>query len=230
MTDDNDTNDEIAMAAEYALGLLTPGEAVAFDDVMSFDPEMRAHYATWAESFATLADDIEPVDPPVALEAKIMGDLFGAPEKKPSFLSRFGSVGPVFAGLTAAVIVLAILSQTSFLDDTGPTYVAEIAADDASLVVQARFDPAEGALYMIREAGTPLAGRSQELWLIVGENAPISLGVWPDGQAEATLEIPEALNAQMTSGVLAITDEPLGGSPTGGPTGDLLGAGPVTLL
>ena len=230
MTDDNDTDDNIALAAEYTLGLLTPGEAVAFEDVLSVDPEMRDQYAAWATSFASFTDDIAPVAPPPALEARITTALFGAEEKKPSVFASLSRFIPVFAGLAAAAVVLVVMSQTSFLRETGPTYVAEIAAEDASLVVLASFDPAEGALHMTREAGTPLAGRSQELWLIVGENAPVSLGVWPQGQAEATLQVPEALAAQMAMGVLAITDEPLGGSPTGGPTGDLLGAGPVTLL
>lgn len=230
MTDDNNTNDEIALAAEYTLGLLTPGEAVAFEDVLSVDPEMRDHYATWVKSLATLTDDIDPVEPPAHLQAQISEALFGAPEKKLSFLTRFGFLGPIFGGLAAAVAVLVILNQTSFLKGAGPTYVAEIAAQDASLVVHASFDPASNALQMTREAGTPLEGRSQELWLILGENAPVSLGVWPAGQAEATLVIPAELAAQMPMGVLAITDEPLGGSPTGNPTGALLGAGPVTLL
>lgn len=230
MTDDNDTNDEIALAAEYTLGLLTPGEAVAFEDVLAVDPGMRETYAAWASNFASFTDDIAPVEPPVTLKARIMADLFGAPEKKTSFFARLGIMGPVFAGLAAAAVVLVVLSQTNFLREAGPTYVAEIAAEDSSLIVLASFDPADGALRMTREAGTPLAGRSQELWLIVGENAPVSLGVWPEGQAEATLQIPAELGAQMAGGVLAITDEPLGGSPTGGPTGDLLGAGPVTLL
>jgi len=230
MTDDNDTNDEIALAAEYVLGLLTPGEAVAFEDVLSIDPEMREHYAAWATNFASLTDDIAPVTPPAHLQSQITDKLFGSAEKKPSIFARLGFLGPVLGGLTAAVLVLVIMNQTNFLKDAGPTYVAEIAAEDASLVVQASFDPATGTLQMIREAGTPLADRSQELWLIVGENAPISLGVWPQDKAEATLAIPAELAAQMPNGVLAITDEPLGGSPSGNPTGALLAAGPVTLL
>ena len=66
MTDDSNTEDEIVLSAEYALGLLTPGEAVAFEDVLSVDPEMREQYASWAESLATLTDEIAPVDPPKA--------------------------------------------------------------------------------------------------------------------------------------------------------------------
>jgi len=230
MTDDNDTEDEITLAAEYALGLLTPGEAVAFEDVLSVDPEMRDHYAQWAASLTTLTDEIDPVEPPAHLQAQITETLFGPVDAKPSLLARLGVLGPVLGGLVAAVLVLVVLNQTNFLKDSGPTYVAEIAAEDASLVVTARFDPADGVLQMSREAGTPLEGRSQELWLIVGENAPISLGVWPVGQTQAALAIPADVAALMPDAVLAISDEPLGGSPTGQPTGAVLGTGAVSLL
>ena len=229
MTDDNDTYEGSVLAAEYALGLLTPGEALAFEDVLSVDPDMRDHYAAWAKDFVTLTGDIDPVAPPPALEARISEALFGVPEKR-SIWSRFGVFAPVLGGLVAAVIVLVVLGQSNFLRETAPTYTAEIAAEDSSLVIQARFDPQDSTLQMTRTAGVLAQGRSQELWLIVGENAPVSLGVWPQGQAQAVVVVPANLAALMPGGVLAITDEPLGGSPTGDPTGSVLAAGPVTQL
>lgn len=229
MTDDSNTEDEIVLAAEYALGLLTPGEAVAFEDVLSVDPEMREQYASWAESLATLTDEIAPVDPPKALEARITDALFGVPEKR-SLLNRFGFLGPVLGGLVAAVIVLVVLGQTNFMRDDGPTYVAEIVAEDSSLIVQAKFNPEDRSLRMTRTAGVPIEGRSQELWLIAGDAAPVSLGVWPQGQQVAVLEVSAEYATLMADGVLAISDEPQGGSPTGAPTGDILAVGPVTLL
>ncbi len=229
MTDDNDTNEASVLAAEYVLGLLTPGEALAFEDVLSVDPDMRDHFASWSESLVTLTDDIAPVTPPPALEVRINAALFGVPEKR-SLMSRFGLFGPMSGGLAAAALVLFTLNQTGFMRETSPSYVAEIAAEDASLIVQAKFDPTGNTLQMTRTAGTALEGRSQELWLIAGDDAPISLGVWPQGQGEATLTIPVALSERMAGGVLAITDEPLGGSPSGAPTGAVLAAGPVTLL
>lgn len=229
MTDDNDTHEDSVLAAEYVLGLLTPGEALAFEDVLSVDPEMRDHFATWSESLVSLTDDIAPVTPPPAVKGRILAALFGAPEKR-SFMSRFGLFGPVLGGLAAAAVVLVTLNQTGFLRETSPSYVAEIAAEDASLIVQASFDPADNTLQMTRTTGTAIEGRSQELWLIVGDDAPVSLGVWPQGQDAATLTVSAELSQLMAGGVLAITDEPLGGSPSGAPTGDLLAAGPVTLL
>lgn len=229
MTDDNDTYEESALAAEYVLGLLTPGEALAFEDVLSVDPGMRMQFASWSESLVSLTDDIVPVAPPPFLQARITEALFGGSEKR-SWFSRFGLLGPLLGGVAAAAVVLFVLNQSSFRREAGPTYVAEIAAEDASLIIQATFDPGDNTLVMRRTAGADAQGRSQELWLIAGENAPVSLGVWPQDNTETTLVIPVALSTKMAGGVLAITDEPLGGSPSGAPTGAVLAAGPVTLL
>jgi anti-sigma-K factor RskA len=68
-----------------------------------------------------------------------------------------------------------------------------------------------------------------ELWAILPGQAPISLGVLPDSET-ARILVPAALRSQAAQFTLAITDEPLGGSPTGGPTGDVLAAGPMTTL
>jgi anti-sigma-K factor RskA len=65
------------------------------------------------------------------------------------------------------------------------------------------------------------------LWLIAGNNAPVSLGVLPDAGA-VTLMVAEALAVQLAGGTLAISDEPDGGSPTGAPTGAVLATATVS--
>ncbi len=63
-SDQPDRDEDRLLAGEYALGLLPPDEAVAFEDRLSSDPELRALYASWAEDFASLTDGIAPVAPP----------------------------------------------------------------------------------------------------------------------------------------------------------------------
>ncbi|MEN9011379.1 MAG: anti-sigma factor [Yoonia sp.] len=231
MTDDIETHDEMELAAEYALGLLSPEEAAAFESVLAVDPALRDLYADWAEDFADLTDDIAPVDPHPALEARIHAAIFGqpAPKPKPSLIARLGFFGPALAGVAAALAVLFGLNQFGVLNDDSPTFVAEIAAEDDSFVVLASFDPDAGTLDMNRTVGGPREGRALEVWLIAGENPPVSLGVWPKGQAKATLAIASDIARLMDGGVLAVSDEPPGGSPTGAPMGDVLGFGKIML-
>ncbi len=227
MTDDLDRHDEMALAAEYALGLLTPAETKAFEDALAVAPDLRALYADWAEDFAQLTDDIAPIAPPAALEARIQAAIFGAAEPKPSLMARLGLLGPILAGVAAAAVVLIALDQFEVLRDDGPTFVAEIAAEDQSFVVLASFDPAANTLDMDRTAGGPREGRALEVWLIAGDNAPVSLGVWPKGQPKAQLAISDTVAPLVEGGILAISDEPIGGSTTGAPTGDVLAVGQV---
>ncbi len=228
MTDDIETQDEMVLAAEYTLGLLSPAEHDAFEEVLAVDPALRAQYAAWAENFANLTDDVAPVDPPEDLKPRIMTALFGAAPKK-SLFARLGLFGPVLAGVVGAFVVLTLLGQTDFLRDPAQTFVAELTDESQSFVVLASFDPATNALDLKRTAGGPREGRALEMWLIAGDNPPVSLGVWPRGQPNAILDIPADIAAQMAGGVLAVSDEPIGGSTTGAPTGDVLAAGQITV-
>ncbi|MDG1519948.1 MAG: anti-sigma factor [Yoonia sp.] len=149
--------------------------------------------------------------------------LFGPPEKKKGLIARVGLLGPVIGGVIGVVVVLAVLDRIGFMQDPAQT-------DDLdTFVVQARFDPASNQLDLTRTASGPREGRALEMWLIAGDNAPVSLGVWSKGQANAVLDIPADLALQMAGGVLAVSDEPEGGSPTGAPTGDVLAVGQVQL-
>ncbi len=231
MTDLTEQEEERMLAAEYALGLLSQDEAKAFEDLLAVDPELRAQYAVWAEDFASIADGVSDVTPPVAVQTRIEAQLFPATQK-PSLLERFGLLPAALTGLVAAAAVLMVVN----LNLGGPTapaftpgFTAQIAAEDRSLVVLASFDQSAGVLRVQREQGGPRDGRALELWIIAGDNPPVSLGVMPDAQT-ADFKVPADLYAAFDGGVLAISDEPPGGSPTGAPTGDVLAVGPVTVL
>lgn len=232
MTDPTDDNEATALAAEYALGLLTTDEAAAFEAAMAVDPDLRDIYALWAEDFVAVTDGIDPVIPPRSVLDRINADLFPAAAAKPSLLARFGLLPAALTGLVAAAAVLLVVN----LDILGPTtvpfapdYTAQVTAEDQSLVVLAAYDADTKVLRLDRSAGAAVAGRSLELWLVVGDAAPVSLGVLADAEAtEITLS--DDLAAGMPGGILAISDEPLGGSPTGSATGAVLAVGPITVL
>jgi anti-sigma-K factor RskA len=96
--------------------------------------------------------------------------------------------------------------------------------DDLELL--AVVDPARGELALRRLAGAAPDGRVLELWAILPDQDPISLGLLPEGES-LRLALPEALSGQVPTLTLAVTDEPPGGSPTGGPTGTIRALGTV---
>ncbi len=230
MTDNPDMPDrdeDAALCAEYALGLLTPEEVRAFESRMNVDPAFRAQAILWIEDMAALADTIPPEAPPARVESALRARLF--PEERQSFLRRIGLLPALIGGLVAALMVLWASTSGILLPDpaTGPRYAATIAAEDGSLVVEATLLPDMGTVSITRTAGAAPTGRVLELWLIAPDAAPVSLGVLPDDQT-AELTLAAAVATAVPGATLALSDEPPGGSPTGQPTGSVLALGPVT--
>ena len=226
--DQPDRDEDHILAGEYALGLLSADEAAAFEARLSREPELRAAYAQWAEDFATLSDDIAPQTPPAHVWQRIEAGLFPASRPRARRARRIVLWGGGLAA--AAVLVLALVTGGLWGPAPQPPadalYRAEVAAEDRSLVVGAVYDAATGTLLIDRAAGAPAPGRALELWLIAGEAAPVSLGVLPEDRRGA-IPVPEELRPRLREAVLAVSDEPPGGSPTGAPTGAVLATGAV---
>jgi len=230
MTDaeDIDGNDS-TLAGEYALHLLDADARRSFEARLADEPELRALLREWNESFLPLADDVAEVAPPPRMKSRIDATLFDASQTARSRFSLFGLLGGALTAvaLAAAVLVFVPLAPPS---PTGPVFTASIAAEDQSLVVQARYDTASGTLTLDRVKGAAAPGRALELWLIAeGATAPVSLGLLPDA-TQGTIAVPAEMVAGLAGGTLAISDEPPGGSPTGQPTGAVLAAGPVSVI
>ena len=130
----------------------------------------------------------------------------------------------VWIAALALIALLAVqLVQPVDVPSSEPGYVADIAADDNSLRLLAVYDPAGATLRITRTAGAALDGRVLELWAIQGDAAPVSLGVLPE-DGTASIALPEPYRSA-NGLVLAVSDEPPGGSPTGAPTGAVLAIG-----
>lgn len=235
MTDSPDTpltpeEENRVLAAEYTLRLMTADEERSFEARLAQDRALERDVAEWVAHFSDLAEEFAPVAPPKALKARLTNDLFGAPDKPASLWGRLGLWQGFSLVATAAAAVMAVMLVTQTAPEapaSGPLFVSEIAAEDDSLRVLAVYDGSTGGLRVTRTAGEPATGRDFELWAIVGDNPPRSLGVLTD-DGTGNILLPEDLQGTVGGMVLAISDEPDGGSPTGAPTGAVLAVGEVT--
>ncbi|MEL7513775.1 MAG: anti-sigma factor [Pseudomonadota bacterium] len=206
MVQDTTPEDE-TLASEYVLGVLDGDQRADAAARIGRDVAFARLVADWEERLGGFNDGYKPVEPPASVKSALDDRLFGAEQKSGGILNWF------FGALTAAVIALAVLISV------GPPpgrLVAELAADDSPFAfsVAVKGD----ALQLARSTGDVPSDRDLELWLIVGETAPVSLGVFT---TELAIEIPDLGEGY----VLAVSLEPKGGSTTGAPTGPVVAAG-----
>ncbi len=227
-------DEDSVLAAEYVLYLLSRDERASAEARLDVDGAFRRQVVRWAEHFASLAEEVSPVPPPPRLRA-VLDRIVSAEAARPGVRrSRGGAIAGAFGwllgGLAAAVASLVILSVALPRIEppySGPFYEATLEEEGSDLVAQARFDPRDGTLVVERRAGTAPQGRVLELWLLPeGAEAPTSLGVLPDDPV-SRVTLPSEVAEGIPGGLLEISEEPPGGSPTGGPTGNVLAVGQV---
>lgn len=230
-----DREDDDLLAAEYVLRLLSPEDERAFEARLGSDAALMDRVSAWTERLSGMDTEFAEETPRAAIKAELTERLFGAPVQatpSTSFWQRLG----LWQGLSFASLLVAgffawqtMQTEPAETPGRGPLYVSEIVAEDQSLRVLAVYDSDAGALQINRTDGAAAAGRSLELWAIAEGDAPVSLGILPEGQS-ADIPLPEEFRATVASLTLAITDEPQGGSPTGDPTGPVVAVGTVTEL
>lgn len=217
--------DDEFIAAEYVLGVLPHAERTEFAQRLLVDQELKSRVDYWGGKFSPLLDDVVPVAPPVwllsSLERRLFPDTATAPA--PWLGLRF------WQSLTAALFAALVALTTAYFSDWRPggtvkgAYVAELNGDAGRIKLVTFYDPRTGTLRFNRLSPDPVPGRSFELWLLAGKNAPVSLGLLP-ADVSGSLILPNALRKAAEDAVLAVSDEPSGGSPTGQPTGAILAA------
>ena len=206
---------DAATLGEYVLGLLPAPEAAEVESRLPREPALAAEHGVWADAVVTLVAGPD-VRPPAGLRARIEARLFGAPSsgRAGGLLGWLTLLGAPAVAFAAAFFLL----QPATFD---PTIHVDIVVADAGLTVAAGAD--EDTLRIINVDDTaPAPGRAFEVWLIAGDAAPVSLGLLP---ASGSVDLPRPA-ALATGVVIAVSDEPAGGSPTGAPTGPILGAEP----
>jgi len=229
-------------AGEYVLGTLAGAECEAFRAALATDPVLQAEVREWEKRLAPLAGAIAPESPSPAVWRAIESRLAAgaaapaaeavtAGEKTSAAVIRlrrsvvlWRGVATVAGALAAALILFVALGGRWPALEQGQEFVAVVnrGGDLPALIV--RVDT-QGGVVTIRALGAEAPqGKSLELWYIGAGKAPKSLGVVEN--ASGPIVIPAVLRqAGVEDGTIAVTEEPKGGSPTGGPTGPIVYSG-----
>ena len=222
------------LAAEYALGVLDGADRANAARLANEDGAFAALVAQWHEQLAPLLDEIAPAEPGPALWTRINAAL-DAGERTSNIvpieraLRRWQGIAAAMTAVAAALLLFVALPRPAPL--APPTAVAQPAVMTASIADKGAtsflvaWSPDERSLMVMPAAVSPVAKHSHELWLIPAGGKPVSLGV-----ISAAKPLRMAMPAEMVakligSATLAVSAEPEGGSPTGQPTGPVIGSG-----
>ncbi|MCR8550312.1 anti-sigma factor [Salipiger sp. P9] len=211
------TEDDIALAGEYALGALPPEERAALSRRAETDPAFAAEVAAWETALDPLNAELPPVAPPPAAWRGLEKRLFPTAERPASPWRWLAAA----SGLSAAVLAAVLWLGQPAPPRPEALWISDMASEDGSVRVAALYDAARGEMRVSMGGAGPGANRDFELWLLGPDGGAVSLGLLPrDGQA--AMAIPEGLRGAMAAATLAITDEPEGGAPGGVATGPVI--------
>lgn len=223
--------DDDILAAEYALGLLSPEEARAAEVRMKTDAPLSLRVAWWRDQLSPLAD--EAADGPGAepgpqvwrsIETQL-GVNDNVPDVARPWKWATGGMGAVAAALLA---VVALRPDPMPVAAPAPAVAAPMVASlsgEKGVAVAVAYDKANARIVITPVKLDPGVGDA-ELWVIpVGQAAPVSLGVI-DAKTAHSYPVGSAYVALLTSdATFAISLEAKGGSRTGAPQGPVVASG-----
>jgi anti-sigma-K factor RskA len=231
MSDTSDHNalpDDELLAAEYALGVLAGTDRAAAQRLIERDRNFARMVAEWEQRLAPWAGEIAEVQPPPQVWESITAAL---PAQAPRSANLWESLAFWRSFALASALAAACLGGLIYLGalDRQAPLIATIEGGGNRVFV-ATIDSKRGTVAVVPASYSADATREPELWLIPADGKPRPLGMLRADRA-VTIAIPPEFAAQTVSNaVLAVSLEPPGGSPTGQPTGPVIGTGKLTSL
>lgn len=223
----DESHDEI-IAGEYVLGVLSMEDRIRVESRISADASFAMRVRRWQDNLESLDESYGEIKPPQAVLKALEEQLFA--QQSAASTGMWNSLA-FWRGLTAASLIMAagfgfaaiVLNRLP----SAPTkpLLAEMTAEGSAFKLVASYDSNSGRLRVTPAAASQPEPKSLELWLIEGEGQPLSLGVLPQ-TGDGEVQVPEDLRGKIGAGAtFAVSLEPLGGSPTGLPTGPVLATG-----
>ncbi len=205
------------LAAQYALGTLRGPARRRFERLCEQDPSASLALRRWEDRLLDLSAQILPVHPSALVWRRIQQRLRA--DRRRGFRSwnvvRWAAAAGV-AAFTAAILWWTMLTPVEL--------VAKIADEQQVQLWRIESLPDRAVL---RVAALPTLAQdtahAYELWALSAQGgAPVSLGLLPQtGTGELQLNDTQQV-ALASAQQVAVSLEPVGGSPTGAPTGPVL--------
>jgi anti-sigma-K factor RskA len=225
------TEEDDILAAEYALGLLSPEEAAAAEARLKIDAPLSLRVAWWRDQLSPMVAEAEVEPAPGvwhAIETRL-GVNDNAIDRARPWKWATGGMGAVAAALLAVIALRPVPVpqpvQTETVTPAAPI-VASLSGE-RGMAVTVAYDSSSKRMLITPVTLDPGKGDA-ELWVIpAGKAVPVSMGVI-DAKLATSHNVDAAHAAMMVPGAtLAISQEARGGSPTGAPKGAVVASGKI---
>lgn len=215
-------------AAEYVLGTLDARERADLEREAAADPAAAGRVRAWEDRLAPLMEIIPAVVPPPQVRPALLraipdrtarDQLAALRRRVRRWQAATGGAGLLAAGL-ALFVAVAPGSRDGAGEGAGAGhYLAVVQGGGALPALIVRVDMRAGTAQVRPVGAEAPAGRSLELWY-VGASGPKTIGLV--GAAPSRITLPQGASPD---GVIAVSVEPQGGSPSGQPTGPVVYTG-----
>ena len=225
------------LAGEFVLGVLDTVQHRAAQARVESDRAFALRVAEWEQRLGPWLADIEPVEAPEQVWARICARLgWNEAARAPSGFWQSLGFWRAATVLSTVVAVAAIawtlqIARTPTPQVPGAKPVTQLAHDDGTPGWLASVDSSHGTVLIVPVPSAPDSqGRVTELWLIPAGKAPRSLGLVSINKSY-TVTVPEDARAALVAGsVLAVTLEPATGVPHAAPSGPIIAKGAIQPL
>jgi anti-sigma-K factor RskA len=224
------SEDDIALAGEYVLGLLDAAEQATVQARAATDAAFAAEVYAWRDRLASMVGGADTAAP-----NKIWASIENALPRTTGQEVGRGKLrlwqGLAVASMGIAAYLGVLLWAQPFVPniDTPAPLVAALGSENGKTAITARYDRQSGELLM-----TPVALNTgklyPEIWIVPADGKARSLGMMAVGKPTLVAVTPEMREFMAAGGTLAITPEPQGGAPGGTATGPIIASGKINII
>ena len=224
------------LAAELALGVLVGDDLVQARALFADDPQFRASVGEWLGRLGALLEEVPPSEPREDVWRAIEDRVRARGAKNDNVwvtrrqLNIWRGVAAAASALAASLAIV-MLTQPQQLTPPATVHapapmIAMLGDEQKGGLMVASWNPADSSLKVAAAAEIPAdPSHSHELWVIPVDGTPRSLGTI-SAQAKVQMRVEPNLSRELKEGsTLAVSVEPVGGSPTGLPTGPVVASG-----
>ncbi|WDE14279.1 anti-sigma factor [Thalassomonas haliotis] len=212
------------LSAEYVLGTLQGRARQRFQRLMLSSPRVRQATWQWERQLNQMGNSLTAVTPDSRVWENISQGIepvqSGASEPvRAEAVKLLPALARLWQGVAVTAVAASLVLLVFLLQPSVPVESEQVAlVQNQQQQVLWLIDVKQEQLYIKASAMlTAYSDKDYELWMILkGQDNPVSLGLLPKTGSRILVKKPE-FSADDIS-LLAVSLEPLGGSPTGAPT------------